>query len=137
MKPDPKAEAQRWLLQASNDLGAARFTMEGGFYAQACFLAQQAAEKGLKALVYRQGARYVLGHSIRGLLEQLLEQYPALERSRELASRLDQYYITTRYPNALPAGGLAPFQVFTPGQAQEAVESADGILREVRQLLES
>lgn len=137
MKPDPKEEAQRWLLQADNDLDAARSIMGLGFYAQACFLAQQAAEKGLKALVYRQGARYVLGHSIRGLLEQLLEQYPALERSRELASRLDQYYITSRYPNALPEGGLAPFQVFTQGQAQEALDGAEGILREVRQLLES
>jgi HEPN domain-containing protein len=137
MKPDPKEEAQRWLLQANNDLESARFTMGGGFHAQACFMAQQSAEKGLKALVYRQGARYARGHSIRGLLEGLLEPYPQLEQYREMASRLDQYYITPRYPNALPEGGLAPFQVFTQGQAREALDGADGILREVRQLLES
>jgi len=111
--------------------------MEGGFYAQACFLAQQAAEKGLKALVYRQGARYVRGHSIGELLEGLLERYPQLERHRENANRLDQYYITPRYPNALPGVALAPFQVFSQVQAQEALDGADGILREVRQLLES
>ncbi len=137
MKPNPEDEAKRWLLQAGNDLESARFTMGGSFYAQTCFMAQQSAEKALKALGYLQGRRYVLGHSIRGLLEGLLEHYPQLEQYREVASRLDQYYITPRYPNALPGGGLAPFQVFTQGQAQEAVDCADGILREVGQLIRS
>jgi len=137
MKPEPKEEAQRWLLQANNDLEFARFSLEGCFYSQTCFIAQQAAEKALKALAYLQGARYVRGHSIRELLEGLLERYPQLERHREIANRLDQYYITPRYPNALPGVTLAPFQVFTQGQAQEALDGADGILREVRQLLES
>lgn len=137
MKPDPKEEAHRWLQQAENDLESARFTMGGRFYAQVCFMAQQAAEKGLKALTYLQGARYVRGHSIRELLEGILEWYPQLEQHREIANRLDQYYITPRYPNALPGVALAPFQVFSQGQAQEALDGADGILREVRQLLES
>ena len=131
MKPNPEEEAKRWLLQAENDLESARFSIGGGFYAQACFMAQQSGEKALKALVYLGGARYVLGHSVRELLEDLLESHSELGPYRETASRLDQYYITPRYPNAHPGITLAPFEVFTEGQALEAVDGAEGILKEV------
>jgi HEPN domain-containing protein len=38
--------------------------------AAACFHSQQAAEKALKAVLYSQGARVVLGHSVRQLAQQ-------------------------------------------------------------------
>lgn len=43
-------ESQRWLDQAGEDLKAALVLQEGERYAQACFYAQQSAEKALKAL---------------------------------------------------------------------------------------
>ena len=137
MKPDAKEEATRWLLQAENDMEAARFSTGGGFHAQACFMAQQSSEKALKALLYLRGDRYVLGHSTRELLERLAQDYPKLAEYRDIASRLDQYYITPRYPNAHPGVALAPFQVFTQGQAQEAGEWAKDILAEVRRLVDA
>jgi HEPN domain-containing protein len=137
MKPDPVTEAARWQRQAANDLESARFSIEGGFHAQACFMAQQSAEKALKALDYRRGSRFVLGHSIRELLERLVGDYPQLERHREVATRLDQLYISPRYPNAHPGVEMAPFEVFTEGQAREAVAWADGIIGEARRMLQS
>ncbi len=47
-----RAEARRWFLQASYDLKAVRWNLEGGFYDTACFLAQQAGEKALKSLLF-------------------------------------------------------------------------------------
>ena len=136
MKPDPEAEAKRWLRQAENDFEYARLGLTEGFPSQACFMAQQSAEKGLKALVYLGGARYVLGHSVVELLEGLLERYPQLQAHSEIARILDQYYIMPRYPNAHPGVELAPFQIYTQRQAQEAVDGAEGILKEVGQLVE-
>ena len=52
MKPNPRAEAERWLAQAQSDLAFAEYGLDGGFYAQACFMCQQAGEKALKALHY-------------------------------------------------------------------------------------
>ena len=52
-----KAEATRWWQQAGHDLRAVRWNIQGGFYATACFLAQQASEKALKSLLYYLGAR--------------------------------------------------------------------------------
>ena len=45
-----ESQAQRWLDAAVEDLRHARYAEEGGFYAHACFSAQQAAEKAVKAV---------------------------------------------------------------------------------------
>ena len=50
-------EARRWFQQAYYDLEATRWNIQGGFFDTACFLAQQASEKALKALLYYQGSR--------------------------------------------------------------------------------
>jgi HEPN domain-containing protein len=88
------------------------------------------AEKAIKALhfgVLRK--RIVVGHSLVklgipiGLSKQLAEE----------CAVLDQYYIPTRYPNGLPDG--SPFEVYTRAQAEEALATAEKILRHARSQL--
>jgi HEPN domain-containing protein len=122
----PEVEARRWLAQAQSDLAFAEIGVREGFYAQACFICQQAGEKALKAIHYRRGARLVLGHSLTELLHDLLADQPALGELRDAARQLDQYYIPTRYPNGLPGG--VPAEAFTAGQAAEAVSFARRLL---------
>lgn len=57
-------EARRWWRQAGRDLDSARVNAEQGIHEVACFLAQQSAEKALKALLYLQGESPVLGQSL-------------------------------------------------------------------------
>jgi HEPN domain-containing protein len=137
MKPDPLTEAARWLAQAKDDLAFGRHALDGGFHAQACSIAQQASEKGMKSLAYLEGARYVTGHSIAELLKGLVERYTQLGLHVEAAVRLDLYYVSPRYPNAHPGVEMAPFQAFTQGQAKEAVGWADGIIADVAAIVES
>ena len=122
MKPHPKAEAERWLVQARSDLGFAEVGAREGYHAQACFMCQQAAEKALKALHYLGGERLVIGHSLLELLRALLTRHSALADLEEAARRLDQYYVPTRYPNGLPGG--TPADVFSKAQATEALAQA-------------
>lgn len=122
MKPYPKAEAERWLVQGRSDLGFAEVGVREGYHAQACFMCQQAAEKALKALHYLGGERLVIGHSLLELLRALLTRHPALADLEEAARRLDQYYVPTRYPNGLPGG--TPADVFSKAQATEALAQA-------------
>lgn len=122
MKPNPRAEAGRWLAQARSELAFARVGLREGFYAQACFHCQQSAEMTLKALHYLAGARLVIGHSLVELLAPLAEQDPSLASLRPAAARLDQLYIPTRYPNGLPGG--VPAEVFSKEQAVEAIAQA-------------
>ena len=55
------SEAERWLAQARRDLDDARYAAAGERWNLACFLAQQAAEKALKAYLYACGAARALG----------------------------------------------------------------------------
>jgi len=119
---DSRAEARRWLRQAENDLAFGELALREGFYAQACFVAQQTSEKALKAVAYAQGERVVLGHSIVELCQRLAAAVSELGKLREQAGLLDQYYVATRYPNGLPGG--VPFEAFGERQAREAMEAA-------------
>lgn len=123
---DGHAECQRWLRQAEHDLGFGRLALREGFFAQTCFIAQQAAEKALKAMAYAAGERTVLGHSVVELVDRLRERLPELGELRALAGILDQYYVATRYPNGLPGG--VPFEAFNERQAREAIEAAERFL---------
>lgn len=55
MRQGPGDEGIRWLKQAERDLDDARYAFTGERYNLVCFLAQQAAEKALKAFLYFSG----------------------------------------------------------------------------------
>lgn len=120
-----RSRAEDWLNQARNDWEWGRASADSGFHSQACFIAQQVAEKALKALAYYRGADLVRGHSV-ALVCRELEINGDLEAA---ALRLDQYYIPTRYPDAQPAG--APFQFFSAAQSEEALLLATQFLEQV------
>ena len=123
-------QAQQWLDAAVEDLRHARYAEEGGFYAHACFSAQQAAEKAVKAVHYARGARAVLGHSVRNLIERLDPRVPSLDELLDDARELDLNYIPTRYPNGLEA--WTPAAGFGTRQAAAAIAGASAILTVAR-----
>ena len=115
--------AEIWMRQAEYDLESARLLMREGFYSQVCFIAEQVAEKTLKALAYFRGDHDVRGHTIKGLISGLESSYPELSRFIEDIETLESYYIPTRYPDALPSG--APFEVYLYEDAEDALRSAE------------
>jgi HEPN domain-containing protein len=133
MRPDPAAEGRRWLAQAESDLAFAEIGAREGFFAQACFHSQQAAEKALKAFLYARGAEHVLGHSVAELVDECAKLHAAFGPLRPRAAPLDQLYLTTRHPNSL-AGGI-PAEVFSRDDAERALGMSRGVLAVVRQRL--
>ncbi len=97
-------EAARWLEQARRDLDDARYAAAGARWNLTCFLAQQSAEKALKAFLFARGAEMVWGHSVAELCHDAALHDPAFAELGREAAALDQYYIPTRYPNGLPGG---------------------------------
>lgn len=121
-------EALRWLAQARADLRAAEGSIRASSHEWACFQAQQAAEKALKALWLGNGFE-PWGHSVL----RLIDEYPdesvrsgPLAALRSAAKALDKLYIPTRYPNGLP--DLSPFEVYTDVEAQAAIAAARSVL---------
>lgn len=127
-------EAQRWFRQAQADLEVVRTLRTGGHYAAACFHSQQAAEKALKAVLYSQGNRVVVGHSVRELARQCQAHDPAFTGVMGEAALLDQFYIPTRYPNGLPSPAV-PSETYSAAQAETAQEAAEQVLEVVRTFL--
>jgi len=74
MRKSGMEQGKRWLEQAKEDLKWARMLAEKGGYHIACFLAQQVAEKAIKAFLYASGETIVLGHSV-SILAQKATQY--------------------------------------------------------------
>ncbi|MBC8449757.1 MAG: HEPN domain-containing protein [Chloroflexi bacterium] len=122
MRKRPLEEGQRWLRQAQEDLHWARHLAEQGAYHLACFLAQQVAEKALKAFLYAQGEEIVVGHSVERLRAAAATFKPEFRTRGRSWSVLDGYYVPTRYPNSLPDG--IPADVYTQQAAANAVELA-------------
>ena len=126
MRDEPKAEGLRWLEQAQADLSWARHLQSQGAYYLVCFLAQQCAEKALKAFLYAQGEEVVVGHSVRQLCGRVAaydEQYAV---RRDPWAVLDSYYIPTRYPNGLPDD--IPARVYGQEVSQGALELATAVV---------
>lgn len=131
---DSAHEGERWLRQATHDLDFGRLALREGYFGQACFIAQQSAEKALKAVAYALGDRVVLGHSLVELVQRLEERVPAVGALVTIAGVLDQYYVPTRYPNGLPGG--VPFEAFGEVQASAAISDAEKFLDLARARLE-
>ncbi|MDI6825503.1 MAG: HEPN domain-containing protein [Bacillota bacterium] len=116
--------AHDWLDQARHDLEHARKSKDMGDYNWACFAAQQAAGKAIKAVHLR------FGQVARGSSpSQLLEALPEVELPTEVldaARVLDKHYITPRYPDVYPAG--AAYRKYIKAEADEAVRLAEKIL---------
>jgi HEPN domain-containing protein len=134
MKPEKLKEGMLWLRQAEQDMDDAMLLAEHKRHNSACFLAQQAAEKALKAFLYAQGAEDVWGHSIAELA------YDAEKLDRDFAdlrpkvSPLDKYYIPTRYPGSLP-GGSIPSETFDSDDAEKAMRLAKQTINFVKRKL--
>jgi HEPN domain-containing protein len=133
MKPEPRAEGRRWLVQAENDLRFAELASREGFFAQACFNSQQAAEKGLKAFLYARGAEQAIGHSVADLAAECARLEPEFSKLKARAAPLDQFYLSTRYPNSLPGG--VPAEAFAAPDAERALDMAREVITAVKRRL--
>ncbi len=115
--------ANDWLTQADLDLEMAEQAARMERHEWACFVAQQAAEKAVKALHLWCG-QDAWGHVVARLLKELPTDVP--DDLVQKAKVLDGYYIPTRYPNGHPAG--APAEHYGPLHSGPAVDYAREIV---------
>ena len=124
-------EAKRWWLTAQEDLEVAKTLHEAGKFSHACCLAQQSAEKAIKAL-WLSIDRDPWGHSLQKLVMQYPQQNMLVDAQKWISNvaSLDKFYIPIRYPNGLP--DLTPGQVYISQDSTEAIEKASFFLEETR-----
>ena len=87
-----------WLAKAESDLSAARRILGGpGPYDTACFHAQQAIEKCLKAVLSCEGARIPRTHDLGDLAELVQAVRPDIELDAEGLSEITPFAVELRY----------------------------------------
>jgi HEPN domain-containing protein len=99
--------------------------LTAGDYEWACFAAQQAAEKALKALYQSLGGES-FGHSILKMVKDLPAHIKTTKSLLKKAADLDKFYIPTRYPNGFDSG--APMDYFEKSDAEDAVSDSAEII---------
>jgi len=122
----PANRSQDWWTQALHDQESARKNAQMGIYDWACFMAQQAAEKALQALVQAFGGD-AWGHSLRDLATLLPQEVVVPPEVGDALPQLDRYYIPTRYPNGIDRG--APAETYGPKDAEAAFRLCETVLR--------
>ncbi len=126
------ADARAWLDYSSEDRGWAQYNVDGGYYAQACFVCEQSVEKLLKAFLLAYDAVPPKIHELVRLVALCAEHDPAIRRYEEAVRTLDQYYVATRYPDL--AQGKRPY---TEDEAKEALAFVDEIAGALRPIIEA
>ena len=121
MNEQARPAVQRWLDKAFNDLRLAKLALndEPPMTDEACFHAQQCAEKSLKAFLAFKGKHPPRIHS----LEQLTFRCAKLDREftklKNLVVGLSDYAVTARYPD--------DNYIATQDEARQAVANAERV----------
>ena len=95
-------EINRWFEFAREDSIVAQASFDKGVYNQVCFHAHQGVEKALKGYLADRERDIPKTHFIGVLLKLCVEIDGDFEKMVERCIILDDYYIPTRYPDALP-----------------------------------
>ncbi|HAO92499.1 MAG: hypothetical protein A2X93_02280 [Deltaproteobacteria bacterium GWC2_56_8] len=119
-------EADRWLRQAEYDLRAAEWNQQGGFFAPACFLAQQSAAKSLRSFLFFNGEDARETRSVVELIDRAITYEEEFRSFVGTSTSLDIYYKTSRFPDAIPGG--IPADVITEKDSKDAVKQASDII---------
>jgi HEPN domain-containing protein/predicted nucleotidyltransferase len=131
---DPKADTERWLAFATDDIRMARLAWGEEIWTQVCFHAQQCVEKCLKSLLTRAQQLVPRTHAVADLWEAQIGETRNLLSDLETGLRqLDRFYIPTRYPDALP--GTLPEGLPGREEANEALAIAEECFRRARTIV--
>ncbi|MCP4406102.1 MAG: HEPN domain-containing protein [bacterium] len=106
-----KEETRQWLDYAGQDAQSARILLQSHLYNPSLYHIQQAIEKCLKAIIVEHDLAFQRTHSIRGLVNIVIQSGTTVEIEEDDIDLIDSIYMPARYPlgSALPA--------FDPDQA--------------------
>lgn len=120
-----------WLRHAQSDLNLARLASHQPdvLPEQACFHAQQAAEKALKAALLHRRIDFPFTHDIEELLELAEGGGLALPSAVAQSGALTSYAVETRYPGSL--------ETVEPSEVDKAIRAAEQVVRWAAALLQA
>jgi HEPN domain-containing protein len=125
----PAEIPQEWIRYAKSNLRMAEIALgnPGILLEDACFHAQQCAEKALKGLLTKLNIPFPRTHAIEVLLDLLANAGIEVQSNIDDADTLTQYAVQTRYPGK--------WEEIDSGEAERAVLMATNLLKWVNELV--
>jgi len=127
-----RSDVLDWLEEAKEEYATALHLFNAGRFGHACFHAQQAAEKALKASIILYKRLIPRSHDLVELDNEVKELLDLAEDVEAGLPELSAYYTQARYPNA---GLRRPSVEIGKEQARRALKLAEGILNAVARVL--
>ena len=125
-----KTDVKLWLEKAKDDVLWAKSSFKDGFYSPVCFVAQQIAEKALKAIVFSLQKDFTPAeikerrtHNLKNLLKIINKDVNVPEKINKLCINLDRFYLPTRYPDVPD-----PVGTYTKDIAKKAIENSEVVV---------
>ena len=120
---NPNEVSQDWLIRARSNLQLGKVALEtaGVMPEDACFHAQQCAEKALKGLLTKLQIPFPRTHALDVLLDLLKNNGMIIPVTVDEAFELTEYAVQTRYPGE--------WEPVTKQEAQHALERAAIVLQ--------
>ena len=129
-----KLVTEEWLDRAGDDLDVAKEIMPVEHLTNmVAFHCQQAVEKTLKAIIEELEIAFVKTHNLERLMG-IVKQKMDIDIDIDIVKRLDEVYISARYPGDL---GLLPSGKPSVEDARMLYEFAKNISDDVRQTLKT
>ena len=119
-------EVKRWLKYAQEDINTAQnlSAQDGLVPRQACWFAQQSAEKGLKAILIFLQIEFPFSHDLDVLCNLVPDDWGLKPKHSDLAS-LTEWAVESRYPGDWPEA--------TVEDADNAVQEAQSLWQKIRE----
>ena len=117
----PPNDPREWLNRAQSNLARSQNPVPGAYLEDACFDAQQAAEKAIKAVFLAFGLTFPFVHDLGRLLTVLAQAGVRVPKYVAEADRLTRFAVDARYP------GLS--SPVTNPEHRRAVRIATGVVR--------
>ncbi len=130
MPPDrhPPGDSREWLNRARSNLAYAQTILPETYLEDACFNAQQAAEKAVKAVLIQNTVDFPYVHDLGELLALVKAQGLGVPIEVSEAERLTRYAVVTRYPGVVGPVSTEDHKV--------AVTCADAVVRWAEALIQ-
>ena len=119
-------EQNNWFAFAEEDRKMAEAAFRERIYNQVCFHSQQGVEKTLKGFLRSRAQSMPKTHFLQELLHLCIQIDPDFKNLMPDCAKLDDYYIPTRYPDALP--GILPEGLPNEKDASESLLTLQKIM---------
>jgi len=94
----PPDDPLEWVNRARSNLLQAQARQEGVYLEDLCFLAQQAAEKAIKAVLIHLGVEFPYTHDLTSLIALAVGAGLSVSEAVAQAARITRFAVLARYP---------------------------------------